>query len=267
MHMQKRLAASKVLAGTSPNSQKIPNFPIAKAVGVMGEKDQGSKFSDPNNDILGDLMALPAQRPDFLQPWVMRMALTTFGAAHDTINVALAASVFCIARNPATLARVRAELATLGPNPRYSEAAKLPYLQACIKESIRLFPAIANSMSRVVPAGGVKLSGFYLPAGTIVGVVPTALHTDTSIFGPDAGEFNPDRWFGQTQGLDKKLLIFGGSSRSCPGQYLAMFIMVKTLVAIFSGFDVQLKSEKEVKHVSYFSAHLEDCRASFAIRG
>lgn len=45
----------------------------------------------------------------------------------------------------------------------FQEAQKLPYLQACIKEGLRLHPATGLPMVRVVPKGGATIAGKYFP--------------------------------------------------------------------------------------------------------
>jgi cytochrome P450 len=47
----------------------------------------------------------------------------------------------------------------------FSEASKLPYLQAVIKEGLRMHPAVGMLLARVVPDGGRELGGHYFPAG------------------------------------------------------------------------------------------------------
>ena len=50
-----------------------------------------------------------------------------------------------------------------------SEAKALPYLQACIKEGLRLFPPTSALLSKRVPPGGDTLNGVFLPGGTDIG--------------------------------------------------------------------------------------------------
>jgi len=81
------------------------------------------------------------------------------------------------------------------PHVRYNEAVKLPYLDACCKEGMRFHPSVAMSLPRHVPSGGCAISGQWFSAGTRVGVNSAVVHFDKGIFGSDADEFNPERWF------------------------------------------------------------------------
>lgn len=47
----------------------------------------------------------------------------------------------------------------------FSDTQKMPYLQAVIKEAIRVHPAAGLPLQRVVPKGGVKLAGQFFPEG------------------------------------------------------------------------------------------------------
>jgi cytochrome P450 len=49
-------------------------------------------------------------------------------------------------------------------------------------------------MPRQVPSTGCNISGQWIPAGVRVGINPTVMQLDKTVFGDDAGEYNPDRW-------------------------------------------------------------------------
>jgi cytochrome P450 len=59
-------------------------------------------------------------------------------------------------------------------------------------------------MERVVPSSGLNINGHYLPPGTIVSVPHYCVHRDTTTYGPNAEDFQPQRWLeADTQTLDR----------------------------------------------------------------
>ena len=76
----------------------------------------------------------------------------------------------------------------------YAEAQALPYFQACLKEAMRLRPAVGLNIQRYVPPGGALVDGVFYPGGTRVSVNGWVLHRDQATFGPDADVFRPKRW-------------------------------------------------------------------------
>lgn len=79
-----------------------------------------------------------------------------------------------------------------------------------MKEAMRCHPGVSYPLERFVPPGGEVICGQYLKEGTIVGVNAVVIHRDTTIFGEDALEFNPDRWLGtdeeRIKNMDRHLL-------------------------------------------------------------
>jgi cytochrome P450 len=74
----------------------------------------------------------------------------------------------------------------------------------------------------VIPVGGGPdgKSPVFVPAGTIVGYWPYAMHRRTDIYGPDAEEFKPERWERLRPGWE--YLPFNGGPRICLGQQYAL---------------------------------------------
>ena len=60
--------------------------------------------------------------------------------------------------------------------PLYTEADKLPYLAAVIKEAMRMCPFVKPLLEREVPRGGCEIAGKYLPGGTVVGIEVQSAH-------------------------------------------------------------------------------------------
>ena len=86
----------------------------------------------------------------------------------------------------------------------YGEASRMPYLVAHCEEGMRLHSSVALRMPRNVPAGRAMIAGRHFPEGQRVSIKPAVLHYDTTIFGPDADKFNPDRWInGDSNKMDR----------------------------------------------------------------
>ncbi|KAI5369525.1 Putative cytochrome P450 [Septoria linicola] len=114
--------------------------------------------------------------------------------------------------------------------PSLTELEAIPYLTACIKESLRIAMPVRGRLPRVVPS---QESGHYspmivdggtiVPPGTVVGMSTYTMHYSETLWGPDARTFNSDRWLGeQSKGLDAYLCTFSKAARSCIGRNLAM---------------------------------------------
>lgn len=181
--------------------------------------------------------------------WLMLSIL----AGGDTSSATMRAVVYYLAKSPSSMAQLVAELegaAISAPAP-WKQIRDLPYLDAVIREALRINPGIAMIFERVVPQGGFTLpDGRYLPAGTKVGINPFVTNRDHGVFGADADEFNPDRWLqGKNESLesfeersrrmkDTVDFVFGGGGRVCMGRYLAVLEIKKLIAALYSTFDV-----------------------------
>jgi hypothetical protein len=66
---------------------------------------------------------------------------------------------------------------------------------------MRMHPGVSFPLERVVPAGGVQVSGAFLPEGTIVGMTAAVVHRDKEVFGEDADTYRPERWLGEEEGV------------------------------------------------------------------
>jgi hypothetical protein len=79
-------------------------------------------------------------------------------------------------------------------NLTWNEAQNLTYLQACLKEAMRVRPAVGLNITRLVPPEGAELDGHFFPGGTAIACNGWVLHRDKEVFGQDADDFRPERW-------------------------------------------------------------------------
>lgn len=121
-------------------------------------------------------------------------------AGSDTTAISLRSLFYYLCKNAACYSRLMTEIddldraGKLSEPVSFAEANKMKYLQACMKEAMRMHPAVGQLLERVVPEGGAALSGHWLPQGTIVGVNPWVPSRDRSTYGKDADVYRPERW-------------------------------------------------------------------------
>lgn len=120
---------------------------------------------------------------------------------------------------------------------RDSEARDLPYLQAVIREGLRLYPPVTGLMHKSVPRGGATLQGYFLPEGTQVGQNIGGITRSKELFGADADSFRPERWL-EAEGERLKAmqgavdLVFGFGKFQCLGKQIALTELNKMLVEV-----------------------------------
>ena len=127
---------------------------------------------------------------------------------------------------------------------KYSEAIKLPYLCACIKEGLRLHPGVQLTMARLSPAEGLQICGHYIPAGYRIGMNSAVIHYDKSIFGEDAYQFRPERWFEDNAAdMDKYMIHFGSGTRTCIGKNISIAEIHKLIPYVLKSFKFELREK------------------------
>ncbi|KAI1751557.1 cytochrome P450 [Xylaria castorea] len=129
-------------------------------------------------------------------------------------------------------------------NVEWIQSQNLPYFQACLKEAMRLRPAVGLNISRYAPApDGVEIDGRHYPAGTRLAVNGWVLHRDKAIFGSDADFFRPERWLEDEENarvMERYMCQFGGGAHVCIGRNLALLEINKVCPRLLRDFDFQL---------------------------
>ncbi|PBL02712.1 cytochrome P450 [Armillaria gallica] len=191
--------------------------------------------------------------------------LTILVAGSDTTRNSLAAAIYYISRSPEIQAKLQAELdAHIPRNHSVSleDVQQLPYLDACINETFRVYSAVPGGLPRVVPEGGMSIAGNDIVAGTTVGVHIYSLHRDSTIWGDDADTFNPDRWLDvDTEVVRRAFKPFSDGPAACIGKNLAIVQLRIVLASIFKRFEVILEDPDGSLLVDdWFVRRIKDCR-------
>ncbi|KAL2794547.1 cytochrome P450 [Aspergillus keveii] len=225
--------------------------------------DNRKKNPEVRHDMMQRWMDIRAAHPERLSEQdIFGAAVANIGAGAETISSTAQAVIYYLLKNPEYLKRVREEIdnarkaGELSRVVQYSEAARLPFLQACLKEAYRFHPGVCHNLPRVVPKGGITIAGRYFPEGIILSVHPWVIHRTPSIFGADCETYNPTRWLkGDTKTMDAFMIHWGAGYNMCPGRNLAQFELSKVLTTVLRDYDIELvNSKKEWRFETRFLA-------------
>ncbi|GLI68700.1 hypothetical protein VaNZ11_013179 [Volvox africanus] len=128
-------------------------------------------------------------------------------AGFDTSSHSVAWVLFALAAHPEVQRRCRRELAARGllkerdgsppRDPSLEDLSQLPYLNAVIDETMRMFPVAATASVREVTQP-TRVGDYLIPPGVIVWPMLYALHNSTHNWvRPD--EFRPERWLAEPE--------------------------------------------------------------------
>ena len=167
--------------------------------------------------------------------------LTMLLAGEDTTANTLAWMIYLLAGNPQALERARSEVLSLVDSPpQYEQLARLPFVEACINETMRLRPVAPLIVLEA--ARHTIVAGIEIPPKTIILCLMRPAATDEAHFtAPRA--FDPARWLdpaAKSAASAKRVAMpFGAGPRLCPGRYLAMLEMKMVIATLLAGFDIK----------------------------
>lgn len=221
---------------------------LGKVLGTAKEK-VSERFGDDRKvveDMLGSFLKHGVTQEEAESETVLQLIAGT-----DTTATAIRAIILFAITTPRVLWRLRAEIDEAAKNGRISspirdsEARRMPYLQACIKEGLRVFPPAAGLFPKTVPPEGDTLNGVFIPGGTEIGHSAWAIHRSTAVFGADSNVFRPERWLdvpeAQLQIMERNNeLIFGYGRFKCVGQAVALMELNKIFVELLRVYDVAI---------------------------
>ncbi|KAK1229348.1 hypothetical protein PQX77_007605 [Marasmius sp. AFHP31] len=212
-------------------------------------------------------------------------------AGSDTTSTSLSYFLWELTRRPDIAKKLQAELDEAMHDsrviPDISVLQELPYLNAFIKEGLRVYSAVPSPLERVVPSSSSKsgaanesfdLMGFEVPPGTVVATQAWSMHRNPAIF-PSPEAFMPERWLeNDAPGCSERLvrmtqymMPFGTGTRVCGGQNVAQMMMRIVIAAIVRNFDVHAPAETneqsmEIKDSFVIFPAAMECKLTFTPR-
>ncbi|ETN43942.1 uncharacterized protein HMPREF1541_11073 [Cyphellophora europaea CBS 101466] len=174
-------------------------------------------------------------------------------AGTETTATLLSGSLYYLSKNPEQMARIKTELRdsfqTLDGFGLES-LAQCRYMEAVLKETLRLYPPVPVGTQRQVPKGGATIAGHFLPEGANISIPHLATYRNSSMW-TDPDEFVPERWLGDGR-YEKDARAswepFLVGPRNCVGKNLAWHEMRLLLATTLLYFDFALCKESEQWH-------------------
>ena len=170
-------------------------------------------------------------------------ALLQIVAGSDTSAGTIRAIMLMMVTNPAVYKKLQHEIDEGIATGKVSspitdtEARRMPYLQAIIKEGLRIMPPAVGAMFKQVPPGGDVIDDKYLPEGTQIGGPLYAVQRSKEIYGLDADIFRPERWIEASTGKVIEMtstvdLCFHYGKYQCLGKSVALMEFNKLFVEV-----------------------------------
>ncbi|KAK7060429.1 hypothetical protein VNI00_001194 [Paramarasmius palmivorus] len=204
-----------------------------------------------NNDLLSRLM-IGNMNEEISTEELYEQISTFVISGHETTTQTLGFTIWELARHPDKQERLRSELESFGREPSYDDfQSKLPYLDAVLKETLRLYPGLpymerVATKHDVIPLGsavtgsrGKPVSEVVVQPGQVVLIPIIAIQRCDSIWrNPD--DFYPERWLGDLPDVNNlptgwaHLLAFSDGPRSCIGMRLAIFQYKVDTIKLFA---------------------------------
>ncbi|OWM67192.1 cytochrome P450 93A3-like [Punica granatum] len=217
-------------------------------------------------DMLLDIYEDPSSKMRLTRENIKAFIMNIFGAGTDTSSITVEWALAELINNPEVMEKAREEIElVVGKNRVVAESdiPNLPYLQAIIKETLRLHPT--GPLIVRESTEDCKINEYDIPARTRVFINVWALGRDPTHWESPL-LFMPERFLNRLEegnldirGQSFQLLPFGSGRRSCPGASLALQVVQSTLGAMIQCFDWKVSTGsvdmKEAPGLSLPRAH------------
>lgn len=200
-----------------------------------------------NDDVLDALLniSLDDGKIEMDKDEIEHLLLNIFVAGTDTSTYTLEWAMAELMHNPEIMSKVQNELEQVvgkGNPIEETDVAKLPYMQAVIKETFRVHPPVPLLLPRKAETD-VEIGDYIIPKDAQVLVNAWAISRDPSKW-ENPNVFAPERFLDSEidfKGHHFELIPFGSGRRICPGLPLAIRMMPLMLGSLVNCFNWRLE--------------------------
>ena len=162
--------------------------------------------------------------------------------------------MYMLLKHPDVLAKLREEVDAVADDDEmsipYDKVKDLPYLRACLDESLRILPPTPFNLPRKTPSEGCEILGQWVPGNTTVSMSSYVAHRDANVF-PDPEVFRPERWLGEAgKQLQPYFITFSAGARGCIGRNISYLEQITLISSIVHRYDLEL-ANPSVPQTSY----------------
>jgi cytochrome P450 len=209
---------------------------------LAGRIIEGHRTPDPPADVVTTLLAA-ADAGEIAERRVRDEVVTLLLAGHETTALVLTYAWFLLSgegRGTAT-GRLHEEVDALDGPPGWADLDSLPYTEAVVNESMRLYPPVWALFRE--PRGDARLGDYRVPAGTPLILPQWAIHRDGRHF-EDPLSFRPERWLERRPTETAAYFPFGAGPRACIGRGFATVEAKLVLATLAREFHVEVHEGK-----------------------
>ena len=190
-------------------------------------------------------------------PMLASNGIGSIVAGTDTTGMTLALGIWSIYQDEDIRTRLHTDLQAIwrteNDHPSLQDLEGLPYLRACVNESLRFCSPISGRLPRITQPGGLDYAGHHIPAGTTISSAVYLQHFDEEVFTAPF-TFKPERWLAKDISRQEQSLVpFSTGSRACLGSNLATAEIYIGLATMIRWFKASKVLDKELHTVIHFT--------------
>ncbi|KAM3965961.1 putative cytochrome P450 49a1-like [Aphomia sociella] len=201
--------------------------------------------ADGSKSLLQDLVAAAGARVAAVA------ALDMFLVGIDTTSNAVASTLYQLSLRPHVQEKLYEEISGVlqGRPMKPGDVNQMPYLRACIKEVLRMYPVVVGNGRQLTK--DTVICGYNIPKGTQV-IFQHYVMGNTEEYFTNASDFYPERWIRRTAGQNHHpfaSLPFGFGKRMCLGRRFAELEIHTVICKMVQAFKMEYHHEPMEYHV------------------